>query len=43
MGTTLAVVQSIGMVSCFSEAWKNSMNVGVNSSASVLRPSLGGV
>ena len=23
MGTTLAVLQSIGMVPCFSEAWKN--------------------
>ena len=36
MGTTLAVVQSIGMVPCFSESWKNSVNVGVSSSASVL-------
>ena len=24
---------SVGMVPCFSEAWKNSVNVGVNSSA----------
>ena len=36
MGTTLAVVQSIGFVPYFNEAWKNSMNVGVISSASVL-------
>ena len=38
MGTTLAVVQSIGIVivPCFNEAWKNSVNVGVSSSASVL-------
>ena len=35
MGTTLAVVQSIGIVPCFNEAWKNSVNVGVSSSASV--------
>ena len=36
MGTTFAVVQSVGIVPCFSEAWKNSVNVGVSSSASVL-------
>ena len=36
MGTTLAVVQSIGIVPCFNEAWKNSVNVDVSSSASVL-------
>ena len=36
MGTILAVGQSIGMVPCFSEAWKNSVNVGVSSSASIL-------
>ena len=36
MGTTLAVVQSIGIVPCFNEAWKNSVNMGVSSSASVL-------
>ena len=36
MGTTCAVVQSAGIVPCFSEAWKNSVNVGVSSSASVL-------
>ena len=36
MGTTLAVVQSIGIVLCFNEAWKNSGNVGVSSSASAL-------
>ena len=35
MRTTLAVVQSIGIVPCFNEAWKNSVNVGVSSSASV--------
>ena len=29
MGTTLAVVQSIGIVPCFNEAWKNSVNMGV--------------
>ena len=29
-------VQSIGIVPCFNEAWKNSVNVGVSSSASVL-------
>ena len=29
MGTTLAVVESIGIVPCFNEAWKNSVNVGV--------------
>ena len=29
MGTTFAVVQSVGIVPCFSEAWKNSVNVGV--------------
>ena len=36
MGTTLAVVQSIGIVPCFIEAWENSVNMGVSSSASVL-------
>ena len=36
MGTTFAVVQSVGIVPCFSEAWKNCVNVGVSSSASVL-------
>ena len=36
MGTTLAVVQSIGIVPCFIEAWKNNVNMGVSSSASVL-------
>ena len=35
IGTTLAVVQSIEIVPCFNEAWKNSVNVGVSSSASV--------
>ena len=37
MGTTLAVVQSVGIIPCFSEAWKISVNVGVISSASVLK------
>ena len=41
MGTTLAVVQSVGTVPCFSEAWKNSVNVGVNSYASVLSSLVG--
>ena len=41
METTLAVVQSIGKVPCFSEAWKNSVNVGVNSFASVLSSLVG--
>ena len=36
MGTTLAVVQSIGIAPCFIETWKNSVNMGVSSSASVL-------
>ena len=36
MGTTFAVVQSVGIVPCFSDALKNSVNVGVSSSASVL-------
>ena len=36
IGTTLAVVQSIGIAPCFIEAWKNSVNMGVSSSASVL-------
>ena len=36
MGTTLAVVQSIRIFPCFNEAWKNSVNVGVSSSASAL-------
>ena len=30
MGTTLAVVQSVGIVPCFDEAWENSVNVGVS-------------
>ena len=30
------MVQSNGIVPCFNEAWKNSVNVGVSSSASVL-------
>ena len=33
MGTTSAVVQPIGMVPCFGEAWKNNVNVGFSSSA----------
>ena len=41
MGTTLAVVQSDGIIPCFSEAWKNSVNVGVSSSASVLSSLVG--
>ena len=41
MGTTLAVVQSVGIIPCFSEAWKNSVNVGVSSSASVLSSLVG--
>ena len=41
MGTTLAVVQSVGIVPCFNEAWKNSVNVGVSSSASVLSSLVG--
>ena len=36
MGTTLAVIQSVGIVPCFNEAWKNSLNVDVSSSTSVL-------
>ena len=36
MGTTLAVVQSIGIVPCFNESWTNSVNVGVSSSARFL-------
>ena len=36
MGTTLAVIQSVRIVPCFSEAWKNIVNVGVSSSANVL-------
>ena len=35
MGTTLGVVQSVGIAPCFNEAWKNSVNMGVSSSASV--------
>ena len=35
MGTTLAVVQSVGIVPCFNEAQENSVNVGVSSSESV--------
>ena len=34
--TTLAVVQSVWILPCFNEAWKNCVNVGVSSSASVL-------
>ena len=30
------MVQSIGIVPCFNEAWKKSVNVGVSSSSSVL-------
>ena len=41
MGTTLAVVQSVGIIPCFSEAWKNSVNVGDSSSASVLSSLVG--
>ena len=41
MGTTLAVVQSVGIIPCFSEAWNNSVNVGVSSSASVLSSLVG--
>ncbi len=37
----LAVVQSVRIVSCFNEAWKNSVNVGVSSSASVLSSLVG--
>ena len=37
----MAVVQSVGMVPCFIEAWMNSVNVGVNSSASVLSSLVG--
>ena len=43
MGTTLAVVQSIGIVPCFNEAWKNSVNVGVSSSARCLSNLVGNV
>ena len=41
MGTTLAVVQSVGIVPRFNEAWKNSVNVGVSASASVLSSLVG--
>ena len=41
MGTTLAVVQSVGIVPCFNEDWQNSVNVGVSSSASVMRSLVG--
>ena len=41
MGTTFAVVQSVGFVPCFRDAWKNSVNVGVSSSASVLSSLVG--
>ena len=30
------MVQSVGILPCFNEAWKNCVNVGVSSSASVL-------
>ena len=40
MGTTLAVVQWVVIVPCFNEAWMNSVNVGVSSSASVLSSSV---
>ena len=30
------MVQAIGIAPCFNEAWKNSVNMGVSSSASVL-------
>ena len=35
------MVQSVRIVSCFNEAWKNSVNVGVSSSASVLSSLVG--
>ena len=35
MGTTLAVIESVGIVPCFSGACKNIVNVGVSLSASV--------
>ena len=41
MGTTLTVVQYVGIIPCFSEAWKNSVNLGVSSSASVLSSLVG--
>ena len=41
MGTTLAMVQCVGIVPCFREAWKNSMNVDASSSASVLSSLVG--
>ena len=41
MGTTLGVVQSVGIVPCFNVAWKKSVNVGVSSSASVLSSLVG--
>ena len=41
MGTTLAVVQSVGIIPSFSVAWKDSVNVGVSSSASVLSSLVG--
>ena len=41
MGTTLAVVQSVGIVPGFNDAWKTSVNVGVSSSASVLSSLVG--
>ena len=41
MGTTLSVVRSGGIVPCFNEAWKSSVNVGVSSSASVLSSLVG--
>ena len=41
MGTTLAVVQSVGIIPCCIEAWKNIVNVGVSSSASVLSSLVG--
>ena len=41
MGTTLAVVQSVGIVPCYNEGWKNSVNVGASSSTSVLSSLVG--
>ena len=35
------MVQSVRIVPCFNEAWKNSVNVGINSSASVLSSLVG--
>ena len=35
------MVQSVRIVPCFNEAWKNSVNVGISSSASVLSSLVG--